>query len=62
MEILLILFAIAILVFVIYTLVDVIKSDFKRDVNKVIWILAIIFVSPIGSILYMIIGKKQKIK
>lgn len=62
MEILLILIAIAIFVFVIYTLVDVIKSNFANDTNKIIWVLVILFLAPIGSVIYMISGKKQKIK
>lgn len=46
----------------IYVLVDVIKSEFENSINKVIWLLLIIFMGPIGIILYLIIGKKQKVK
>ncbi|WP_320035520.1 PLDc N-terminal domain-containing protein [Campylobacterota bacterium DY0563] len=54
--------SIAILAFVIYTVLDVIKSDFRNDTNKTIWVLFILLVAPIGSIFYMILGRKQKIK
>jgi H+/Cl- antiporter ClcA len=46
----------------IYALVDVIKSEFENSINKVIWLLLLLFTGPIGIILYFIIGKKQKVK
>jgi hypothetical protein len=44
----------------IISLVDVIKSDFPGN-NKIIWLLAVIFVPLLGSILYLTIGRGQKI-
>ncbi|PHO09614.1 hypothetical protein CPG37_08930 [Malaciobacter canalis] len=44
----------------VYCLVDVLKSEFK-GVNKLVWLLAIFFLPLLGSILYIFIGKKQKI-
>ncbi|MDD2887646.1 MAG: PLDc N-terminal domain-containing protein [Aliarcobacter sp.] len=46
----------------IYALVDILKSEFENSINKVIWLLLIIFMGPIGVVLYLIIGKKQKVK
>ena len=43
----------------IWALIDVLRSNF-RDNGKIIWILVILFVPVIGSILYLLIGRKQK--
>jgi len=45
----------------IVAIVDVIKSEFTGN-NKVIWILLIIFIPFLGSILYLTIGRGQRIK
>lgn len=45
----------------IYCLVDVLKSQFPQN-EKLVWTLAIIFVPFLGTILYLIIGKKKKLK
>ena len=45
----------------IYCLVDVLKSQFPQN-EKLIWTLAIIFVPFIGTILYLIIGRRKKLK
>ncbi|MFZ6008459.1 MAG: PLDc N-terminal domain-containing protein [Nitrospirota bacterium] len=45
----------------IFAFVDILRSEFKGN-NKLIWLLAVIFVPLIGSIAYFIIGRKQKIK
>ncbi len=42
-------------------LIDVLRNEFT-DNNKLIWILVILFLGPIGAILYFIIGKQQKIR
>ena len=45
----------------IIALVDVLKSDFKDSINKLIWVLVIILFPIVGAIIYFMIGKKQKI-
>jgi len=45
----------------IFAFVDILRSDFEGN-NKLIWLLAVIFVPLIGSIAYFIIGRKQKVK
>ena len=54
-------FAFAFFVFWIITLVDIVKSNFKDPIMKSIWILVLIFTSPIGVIIYWIIAPNQKI-
>lgn len=45
----------------IIALVDILKSNFKESNNKILWVLVVILLPVIGSILYFIIGKNQKI-
>lgn len=45
----------------IFALIDILKSDFKDDVNKIIWVLIVILLPILGSILYFILGKTHKI-
>lgn len=44
----------------LWAIIDLLKRDFSNSTNKLIWALIIIFVPFIGSILYLIIGRKQK--
>jgi hypothetical protein len=46
--------------FWIWSLVDIIKNDFKGN-NKIIWLLVVLFLSLFGSVLYIAIGRSQKI-
>ena len=48
--------------FFIYVLVDILKSELINSVNKIIWLIAVIFLPILGIVLYFFIGKKQKIK
>lgn len=60
-EIIIILFAIAILLILpILAIVDILKGNFKNN-DKLIWILVVIFFGVIGALLYYIIGRKQKL-
>ena len=45
----------------IWALIDLIKSDFRESNLKLIWALIIIFIPLLGSILYLFIGRNQKI-
>lgn len=45
----------------IIALVDILKSNFKDSNNKILWVLVVILLPVIGSILYFIIEKNQKI-
>jgi len=44
-----------------WALVDILRSDFTGK-NKIVWVLVVIFLPPIGTILYFLIGRKQKVK
>ncbi|VVB82296.1 Uncharacterised protein [uncultured archaeon] len=58
----LVVLVISILVFVfwILMLVDVIKRKFKDDVEKIVWVLVIIFTYLIGALIYYFIVKRNK--
>jgi hypothetical protein len=43
-------------------LIDVLRNDFKGQNEKLIWILAILFIFFLGPVLYLAIGRKNKIK
>jgi hypothetical protein len=47
-------------VYWIFQIVDCLKSSFA-GYNKIIWILVLIFLGPLGAIFYSFIGKDQKI-
>ena len=49
-------------IFWIIALIDILKSDFRDTNDKIIWALVVIFLPVIGSILYFLIGKSQKIQ
>lgn len=44
----------------IYCLVDVIRSDFKDQNMKLIWVIIILFAQLIGPLAYLAIGKSTK--
>ena len=49
------------LVLIVYSLIDLTRSQFKEPVNKIIWVIIILFAPIIGAILYLTLGKSQKI-
>ncbi len=54
-------FFLAVIVLTLVALIDLLGSRFK-DNDKLVWALVIIFVTFIGPILYLVMGRKQKIK
>lgn len=51
---------IPLLILPIIALIDILKSQFKNENDKLVWVLVILFLPIIGSILYFIIGRKQR--
>jgi ATP-dependent Zn protease len=49
------------LIFFLIAAIDILKNRFSSDVEKLIWILVVIFVPLLGPILYLLIGTKQKL-
>ncbi|MBB3971015.1 PLDc N-terminal domain-containing protein [Mucilaginibacter phyllosphaerae] len=46
---------------VAYCLVNVLRSEFKDSISKLIWVLVILFAPFIGSVIYLSIGQNSKI-
>ena len=45
----------------IYSLIDLLKSSFEKN-DKIIWVLVVLLLPILGSILYIFIGRKRKLK
>ena len=43
----------------IFGLIDLVKRDYVRGGNKIIWVLIMIFVSLIGPVVYLAFGRKE---
>jgi hypothetical protein len=41
-------------------LVDIIRSEFRDSSNKIVWILLVMLLPPLGMLLYLLIGLGQK--
>jgi len=61
-QIILILVAVFIgIISTIIALIDILKSEFTGN-NKIFWLLVVLFTNFFGTILYFLVGRKQKIK
>lgn len=49
--------ALFLFVFWLWMLVDCLKRDFKRDIDKVVWIIVLIFLHLLGAIVYYFVVK-----
>ena len=45
----------------LYCFIDVIRSKFKAENMKLIWVIILVFVQLIGPILYLILRKNSKL-
>ncbi|MCD8740585.1 PLD nuclease N-terminal domain-containing protein [Mucilaginibacter roseus] len=43
------------------TLIDIIKSDFKDQFTKLLWIVIVLLAPILGCLLYFLIGRSQKV-
>lgn len=59
MELILLTAVIVVPLFLI-ALVDILKSDFKGN-DKIVWMLVVILLPLLGSLLYFVVGRKQKL-
>ncbi|WP_303850937.1 PLD nuclease N-terminal domain-containing protein [Seleniivibrio woodruffii] len=55
-------FGLAAAVLFIWTIVDIIRSDFKDGATKIVWIIAVIAFNFLAIIIYLIFGKETKVK
>ena len=54
-------FVLAFVIFWIYTIVEIAKSKFSDESIKIIWLLIVILLGFIGSIIYWIFGRSNRI-
>lgn len=52
-----ILIGIFLFVFWLWMLIDCLKRDFKKDVEKIVWILVMIFLHILGAVVYYFVVK-----
>jgi H+/Cl- antiporter ClcA len=52
--------AIVFLLVWLVTIIDIVRSDFKKDVDKVVWFLFVLIFPPLGVFLYLFIGRFRK--
>ncbi|MCG3706676.1 PLDc N-terminal domain-containing protein [Aliarcobacter butzleri] len=57
----LIIFVIFCFILYIFIIIDILKHEFT-GYNKIIWIIVILCFPILGAILYLFIGRKQRIK
>ncbi len=55
-----IIIGLAILVFWLWALIDIIKSDFKDSATKVIWFIFVFFLYFLGAAIYYFFGRQTK--
>jgi NADH:ubiquinone oxidoreductase subunit 6 (subunit J) len=58
--VLIVLLAICLFVIWLITIIDITKSEFKKDVDKIVWFFFVMLFPPLGILLYFIIGRWQK--
>lgn len=44
----------------IWCIIDIIRSEFRRDNDRILWLLLVLLVPVIGTILYIIMGRDLK--
>ncbi|WP_255501989.1 PLD nuclease N-terminal domain-containing protein [Algoriphagus sp. AK58] len=54
------LFSLAYFILWVYCLIDVIKSNFKDQNMKLIWVVILLFAHVFGPLAYLILGKNSK--
>jgi hypothetical protein len=56
----LLVFSLAYFIFWLYCLVDVIRSNFKDQNMKLVWVVILLFAHGLGPIAYLVLGKGTK--
>ena len=61
-EMIILFLAIGVLLLPAFCLIDIIRSHFADSTNKIIWVLIVLFLPYLGSILYLAIGRSQRVR
>ena len=54
-------FVFALIGFWIYTIVDIVKSNFQDETTKIIWLLVVVLIGVLGSLIYWIFGRSGRV-
>ena len=54
-------FVLALIGFWIYTIVEISKSKFNDDSAKIVWLLVVILIGILGSLIYWIFGRANRV-
>ena len=54
-------FVFALIGFWIYTIVDIVKSNFQDETTKIIWLLVVVLIGILGSLMYWIFGRSGRV-
>ena len=46
----------------VWCIVDILRSDFRRDNDRVLWLLLVLLVPVLGTILYVMMSRDQKVE
>jgi len=46
----------------LWAVIDILKSDFKDGATKLVWLLVVFFLRFLGFLLYVFIGRNQKVR
>lgn len=44
----------------VYAIIDIVGGAFKKEGDKVVWLILVLLVPALGTVLYYVLGKKQK--
>lgn len=56
-----IIFVLLVMLLPLMAIISILTSNFKDSTTKLIWVVVIIFIPILGSILYFLIGRSQRI-
>lgn len=59
-EIIMLMISLSYFALIAFCLIAILRSDFKDNTNKLIWVLVVLLAPFIGSILYLAIGRNSK--
>ena len=55
------LIGLAVFIFWLWALLDIVRSDFKDSATKIIWFILVFFLYFLGAAIYYFFGREQKI-
>lgn len=44
----------------VYAIIDIVRGGFKNEGDKIVWLVLVLLVPVLGTVLYYLIGQKQK--